>query len=254
MKIAIVRRGDPSDIDGVNRSIYNLSYGFSELGHKVTVFGSTVSQDPRPIFGVDVEVRSVCACKTESGARTMAKWSLRGQQVFKDADAIIVHGVVPLMTDTPKVAVNHGNAIFELKKSLVKRVLTRALYRLYDSVVCVSSKVAKEQEEIGIKCNYVIPPPIIKDKYNVRSFHEREEPFILHVGTVRRKRLDISINAMRILRKLGYNVKLVIIGNYNAIEKWVEVRREIADKDLKDLYSKALASSFGMGGLSICHA
>jgi glycosyltransferase involved in cell wall biosynthesis len=238
MKIAVIRRGDVGGIDGVNRFIFTLADGMKKLGHQVMVFGHHMTGNPGELFSVDVKT-SIISNKSSGIILNTYDWYVKGSKILKrfEPDMVIANGVVPLKLQTFKVAVNHGNAIFELRKSYLKRYITKMLYRMYDHVVCVSSKVASEMREVGLTCDDIIPIPIILENYN---FEAEREALVLHVGAGQRKRPDISVKTVEILRNLGYNIKLVLVGPYERERDYIVVKTSCPDKELKELYSKAL--------------
>ena len=131
MNIAIVRRWDASKIDGVNRFIFTLADGFERLGHEVVIFCHHAENpnDLPSIFGVNAEVRTVgSVCR--SLIKCMWDWYVHGSRTLNEfkPDIVIVNGVVPLRLKVFKVAVNHGNAMFELRESRLKRYVTKLLY------------------------------------------------------------------------------------------------------------------------------
>lgn len=241
VRIAIIRRADLGITDGVNRFIFNLADGLRKLNSDVTVFGHHVTNNPSELFDVDVEIRLVSESTCGGYLKYMWDWYFLGSKLLRkfEPKLLIVNGVVPLRLDAFKVVVNHGNAIFELRESRLKRFVTKRLYGLYDRVVCVSSKVASEMGDVGIKCDKIIPIPIILENY--ASSIERE-PIVLHVGTSSRKNPEVSVKAIEILRDLGYDVKLILIGSYHKRNKnWLIVKDKCPDGELRNLYSKALA-------------
>lgn len=242
VRIAIVRRGDIGSADGVNRFIFTLAEGLGK-NNEVAIFGHHATRDPKPLFGVNINKIKIIGRSRNGYTKIMLDWYIKGSRLLREfnPDMLIVNGVVPLRVDAFKVAVNHGNAIFELEKSFLKRFTTRKLYEMYDHVICVSRKVVNEMSKVGIRCDKVIPIPIILENYNP---HAKREPIILHVGTVSRKRPEISIMAVKILRNMGYDdVKLVLVGQlqYKKVEDWIIIKRSCPDNELRDLYSKALA-------------
>ena len=240
IKVAIIRRGDVGGIDGVNRFIFTLADGLRKLGHQVKVFGHHMTGNPSWLFSVDVETCAISNSDCRGYVKCMWDWFMCGSRILRrfEPDMIIVNGVVPLKLRTFKVAVNHGNAIFELRKSRLKRYITKMLYNTYDRVVCVSSKVASEMKEVGLICDEIIPIPLILENYSPES---EREPIVLHVGTSSRKRPDVSVKAVRLLRSLGYNIKLILVGHYEKRSEWIIVRETCPDRELRELYSKALA-------------
>ena len=140
MNIAIIRRWDVSIVDGVNRFIFTLADGLRRLGYRVWVLSHHMNEDPSNLpnlFGVDVEVRTISnACK--SYVRCMWDWFTQGSRIVSEfkPDMVIVNGLVPLRLRVFKIAVNHGDAVFELRKSRLKRYIAKRLYSTYDYVVC----------------------------------------------------------------------------------------------------------------------
>jgi len=240
IKIAIIRRGDVGGIDGVNRFIFTLADGMKKLGYQVMVFGHHMTGDPSELFSIDVKTAVINNSSGGSYIKHMWEWYVKGSEILKrfEPDMVIVNGVVPLRLKAFKVAVNHGNAVFELRRSRLKLYMTKILYGKYDRVVCVSSKVASEMKELGLMCDDIIPIPIILENYN---FEADREALVMHVGTARRKRPDISVKAVEILRNLGYNVRLVLVGPYEEKRDWITVKVRCPDKELRELYSKSLA-------------
>jgi glycosyltransferase involved in cell wall biosynthesis len=240
IKVAIIRRGDVGGIDGVNRFIFTLADGMEKLGHQVMVFGHHLTGNPSELFGVNVKTGVVSDSGGVGYIKRMWEWYVKGSEILKEfePDMIIANGVVPLKLKAFKVAVNHGNAIFELRKSRLKRWATKMLYSTYDRVVCVSSKVASEMKEVGLMCDDIIPIPIFLENYNLEA--ERES-LIMHVGTAQRKRADISVKTVEMLRNLGYDVKLVLVGPYEEERDWIIVKAHVRDRELRELYSKSLA-------------
>jgi len=239
-KVAIIRRGDVGGIDGVNRFIFTLANGLRKLGHQVMVFGHHMTGCPSELFSVDVTTCVINDGDCKGYVKYMWDWFACGSRILRvfEPEMIIVNGVVPLKLRTFKVAVNHGNAIFELRQSHLKRYVTKMLYNAYDRVVCVSSKVASEMKEVGLICDEIIPIPLILENYSPES---ERELIVLHVGASPRKRPDVSVRAVKLLRSLGYNIKLILVGHYEKKAEWIIVRETCPDRELRELYSKALA-------------
>ena len=138
IKVAIIRRGDVGGIDGVNRFIFTLADGLRKLDYQVMVFGHHMTGNPSELFSVDVKTCAISNSIHGGYVKCMLDWFTCGSRILRafEPDMIIVNGVVPLKLRTFKVAVNHGNAIFELRKSRLKRYVTKVLYNAYDRVVC----------------------------------------------------------------------------------------------------------------------
>ena len=152
-------------------------------------------------------------------------------------DVAIVNGVVPLRF-SPKIIVNHG--VFTASK--LYHWAAKLLYRRYDAVVCVSNKLRSEvKSNLGVDCK-VMPLPIKLDLYKPASPGEREN-VVMHIGTRPIKNPQISIEAIRILRRHGYNVKLVMIGAPIGISsnEAVEFRSGLRESEKLELLCKAKA-------------
>jgi glycosyltransferase involved in cell wall biosynthesis len=155
---------------------------------------------------------------------------------------VIADGAIPLISRAVKISVNHGNAVTEYKRSFPARLYGRIVYGMYDTVVCVSSKVRMEMESVGIICQRVIPLPLILENYECE--HSKEN-FVLFVGgDYRRKRLDVAVEAVKALRREGYDLTLKVVGPARAdmlSEDHVEFVGRVSDKELRRLYARALA-------------
>jgi len=138
----------------------------------------------------------------------MFDWWFKGSRLLKElgADVAVVNGVVPLRFK-PKVAVAHG---IHGRTSHSQRLILKALYRMYDYVVCVSK--ASEEEYRGIaECDEIIPLPFKTSLYTPKPLESRSN-IVIHVGTAPRKNPQVSVEAVRILRERGFDVKLVFVG------------------------------------------
>lgn len=136
----------------------------------------------------------------------MWEWYAKGGVLLRKlgAEVAVVNGVVPLRF-TPKVAVVHGPLVGVTK---FQRIALRLLYSTYDATICVSR--ASEREYSGIaKCNKIIPLPMRLAPYRPQP---NRQNVVVHIGTRPVKNPTVSIEAVRILRERGHDVKLVIIG------------------------------------------
>jgi len=138
----------------------------------------------------------------------MFDWWFKGSRLLKElgADVVVVNGVVPLRFK-PKVAVAHG---IHGRTSYSQRLILKALYGMHDYVVCVSK--ASEKEYRGItRCDEIIPLPFKTSLYMPKSLESRSN-IVVHVGTAPRKNPQVSVEAVKILRGRGLDVKLVFVG------------------------------------------
>jgi len=125
MRIALIRRGYITHIDGVNRFIAHLAEGLARLGHEPIIVSrcqTDVGRDLADWFAefhsLDVRVPVITlrqtTCKGDPWLKIAWDWYTKGSRIFKQEriDAAIVNGVVPLKL-RPKIAVNHGIATLE---------------------------------------------------------------------------------------------------------------------------------------------
>jgi len=220
MRIGIVRREYIMHLDGVNRFCTYLAEGLRRLGHEVFIaswgfYGverEGLSRWFAEVHGLDEEipVYTIEEKPRRGGpwAEILFDWWFKGSRLLEelDADVVVVNGVVPLRFRT-KVAVAHGPLG---KVSKLRRLVLKALYGMYDYVVCVSK--ASEEEYIGItKCDEIIPLPFKTSLYTPKPLESRSN-IVVHVGTAPRKNPQVSVEAVRILRERGFDVKLVFVG------------------------------------------
>lgn len=235
MRIAILRREFITHLDGVNRFIANLADGFKELGHDVVILswslrGVDTHDLPKwfkEIHGLDYEHEIYTLRGPESADKwvtMMYEWYTIGSRMLKrlGLDVAVVNGVVPIKF-RPKVAVLHGPLKFRPKVAVSRKdyetvplpykFVLKALYAMYDERVCVSEESAREYRGIA-KCNRVIPLPLKLKNFTPVPLSSRAD-YLVHIGTRPVKNPDVSVKAVEILRREGYNVKLVIIGGKN---------------------------------------
>jgi len=153
-------------------------------------------------------------------------------------DVTIVNGVVPLRF-RPKVAVNHG---ITLKVNKPYLYVVKRLYRGYDKVICVSHRLREEVRSVlGVDCE-VIPLPMKLELYKPRSISERED-IVVHIGTRPVKNPHISIEAVKLLRRRGFNTKLIVIGASSELSKDESVEYEygLRENEKNELLCEAKA-------------
>ena len=151
---------------------------------------------------------------------------------------VIVNGIVPLRFK-PKVAVNHG---ITLNAGKLYLFAAKWLYKHYDKVICVSHRLREEVRNIlGINCE-IIPLPMKLELYKPRSINEREN-MVIHIGARPVKNPHISIEAIKMLRKRSYGIKLIVIGAPSDIPKdeGVEYRYGLTENEKNELLCKAKA-------------
>jgi glycosyltransferase involved in cell wall biosynthesis len=252
MKIALTRRTFITHLDGVNKFIALLAEGLKRLGHEVEIFSGCyrgvererLDEWFREIHGLDtvVPIHTLCKEPRESvpWARIALDWFFKGSRMLKDGgfDVTIVNGIVPLRFK-PKIAVNHG---ITLEASKLYLLAVKELYKRYDKVICVSHKLREEVRNVlGVDCE-VIPLPMKLELYKPRSVSERED-VVIHIGVRRVKNPHISIEAVKMLKKRGYNVKLIIVGDPTGLPKdeGIEYRQGLTENEKNEFLCKAKA-------------
>ena len=167
-------------------------------------------------------------------------WLTKGSRLLvkEGVEAAIVNGVIPLRF-RPKIAVNHGITI---RPGGLYLPIVRRLYKRYDRVVCVSSKLRDEVRGfLGVDCD-VVPLPMKLELYRPVKYGDREN-VIVHIGTRPVKNPWISIEAIRILRTRGHDVRLVVVGSSLGLPRaeGVEYRYAIPEKEKLELICRAKA-------------
>jgi glycosyltransferase involved in cell wall biosynthesis len=253
MKIALVRRTSIAYLDGVNRFIALLAEGLTKLGHEPLIVswyyrgveGERLEEWFREIHGLDntipIYILHPRPCEGNPWLRIAWDWWTRGSMLLhkEGVDVAIVNGIIPLRFK-PKIAVIHdlGSAL-TLNKFYVE--IGRHVLSRYDEIVCVSDKTRRELLSfLRVQCN-VIPIPMKLELLGQRD--STRENIIIHIGTRPVKNPQISIEAVRILKERGHNVRLVIIGSPIAPLKveGVEWRYIIPEKEKLELLRRAKA-------------
>jgi len=220
VRVIVARRGLITNLDGVNRFCAYLAEGLRELGHEVfiaswgfhSVERERLSRWFAEVHGLDEEI-PVYTIEEEprrggSWAEILFDWWFKGSRLLRElgADVVVVNGVVPLRFK-PKVVVAHD---IHGHTSYLQRLILKALYGMYDYVVCVSR--ASEEEYKGItRCDEIIPLPFKTSLYTPKPLEQRSN-ILVHIGTASRKNPQVSVEAVRILRERGLDVKLVFVG------------------------------------------
>ena len=249
MHIALIRRVSITGFDGVNKFIALMAEGLAKLGHEPLIVSlchddtedRELSNWFREAHGLDLEIPIyTLKHRCDSSWLSIAwNWRWKGSRLLrkKGVEVAIVNGVIPLRF-SPKIIVNHG--VFTAGK--LYRWAAKLLYRRYDAVVCVSNKLRSEVESnLGVDCR-VVPLPMKLDLYKPANPGERED-VVVHIGIRPVKNPQVSIEAIKMLRRRGYEVKLVIIGAPSSIpsDEVVEFRSGIAENEKLELLCRAKA-------------
>jgi len=251
MHIALIRREYITYLDGVNRFIALLAEGLAKLGHDPLIMTwcyNGVAKDQLPDWfakmhglstTIPIYTLQTGPCQGDPWLKIAWDWWWKGSRLLhrKGVDAVIVNGIVPLRF-RPKILVVH-----DLGPALTFRrylFLGKILLKNYDKIVCVSNKTRGELHTVlGCSCD-VVPIPMKLEFYKPSK---SREDVIVHIGTRHVKNPQISIEAIRILRKRGHNVKLVIIGDQvNApSDESIMLRRSISEEEKVKILCKAKA-------------
>jgi len=258
MKIALTRRTYITHIDGVNRFIALLAEGFAKLSHEPIIVSwchegverNELSKWFKEIHGLDVDIPLHTlregSCEGGSWPRIAWDWWIGGSRLLRreNVDIAIINGVIPLRFK-PKIAVIHDIGLATtyykaLDSDKLWLLVAKRLYKGYDRVICVSSKTMDEVKKVlNVDCS-VIPIPVKLDLFKPAGHDEREN-VIVHIGT--RKNPLISIEAVRILRRKGYSIKLVVVGPPTRLPEveGVEYRYSIPEGEKLELLCRAKA-------------
>jgi len=251
MRIALIRREYITHLDGVNRFIALLAEGLAKLGHDPLIMTwcfNGIAKDQLPdwfakMHGLSTTIAIYTLqrgpCQGDPWLKIAWDWWLNGSKLLhkKGVDAVIVNGIVTLRF-RPKILVVH-----DLGPALTFRrylFLGKGILKRYDKIVCISDKTREELHTVlGCSCD-VIPIPMKLEFYRPS---ESRENVIVHIGTRQVKNPQISIEAIRILRKRGYDVKLIIIGDQvNApSDESIILRRSISEEEKIKILCKAKA-------------
>jgi len=224
MKIALIRRGHITQLDGVNRFIALLAEGLKKLGHEVEIFSwcyrgvdrERLEEWFKEIHGLDISIPIYTLreepCEGDSWIRIALVWFFKGSAMLQESefDATIVNGVVSLRFK-PKMTVIHDLGPLYASNKLYS-LLGKIILKSYDEVICVSTKTQQElYTALKLPCK-VIPIPLKLSAYKPRRLDKREN-VIVHIGTRPVKNPQISLEAIRILREKGFDIRLVMIGS-----------------------------------------
>jgi len=251
MRIALIRREYITHLDGVNSFIALLAEGLAKLGHDPLIMTwcyNGIAKDQLPgwfakMHGLSTTIPiytlQTRPCQGDPWLKMTWDWWWKGSRLLhkEGVDVTIVNGVVPLRF-SPKIIVNHG--VFTAGK--LYRWVAKLLYSRYDAVACVSNKLRSEvKSNLGVDCR-VVPLPMKLELYKPASLGEREN-VIVHIGTRPVKNPQISIETIKILRKRGYDVKLVIIGASIGIprDEAMEFRSGLTESEKLELLCRAKA-------------
>ena len=239
LRIAITRREYITQLDGINRFVFTLSDGLSELGHEVHVLSYSFQRQShvqrsadleayvQRFFDVEEDIKlHVLTEKPVTGTwpEIALAWLWTGSRILNglDVDVVLVNGVVPLWTGAVKIAVNHGltPGSFIQAKRLKKMAFfygARSLYKYWPNLtICVSNRLSLEfQRFMRLKCS-VFTLPIKLHLFNAEPL-QRRDPLILHIGTRPWKNVELSIKSFEtLISDMRVEARLVVVGPYNS--------------------------------------
>lgn len=260
MKVVITRRASVDIVDGVNTFVFELSSALMKMGCEVSVvtyFSKLAKEDIRWLFDVDKipEVRSLKSTPYEGSLSDMLTWLINGSVAIfnQHPHLVIMNGVIPLLSRSKIVLVNHGTSI---PRKWYHFAGAKVFYRILpNSVVCVSNKLKNEilnylrPDSKKVK---VISIGVNAKRYKPSSLRKREKA-VLHVGTKANKNLITTIRAFNLVAKKVRSPKLYIAGSHTPdVDKALElVDREfrkqvcylgiVRRQFLRELYSRIRA-------------
>jgi len=261
LNIAILRRSYITYLDGVNNFIFSLAAGLESLGHDIHVISWGFNGVEKPeyltewaqkTYGAKTNITILRNRPSESTPwiRIAWDWTTKGSRILKDLniDGVIINGIISLRFNGKKIAVNHG--IYEISANRLTKTIAKYLYKKCIRI-CVSNKLAQEYSSFFGLDSQVIPLPLRLKMFKSRSINEREN-VILHVGTRPIKNLNVSIEAVKMLKKKRMHPRLIVVGpkcdySENLVERArecdvdIETKYSIPLSELADLYSKAKA-------------
>jgi glycosyltransferase involved in cell wall biosynthesis len=253
MRIALIRRSYITYLDGVNKFVALLAEGFSKLGHEPLILSwcyggvdkERLEEWFKEMHGLDnaIPIYTLRSKPFEQGSwmRMAWDWWTRGSKLLRKEcmDAAIVNGIIPLRFK-PKIAVIHdlGPALTLIK---FHAKVGSSLLKGYDKCVAVSDKTKRELLLFSRASCEVIPIPMKLGLFKPAELGKRED-LIVHIGTRPVKNPQISVEAVRILKR-RYNVRLVVVGTPAEHLKGEEVewRHGISEKEKLELLSRAKA-------------
>ena len=221
MRIALIRRVSITGFDGVNRFIALLAEGLAKLGHEPVIISlchddtkeKELTRWFKEAHGLDLEIL-IYTLRHGCGGSWLSiawNWWWKGSKLLRKegVNVAIVNGVVPLRFK-PKIVVIHDLGPLYSSNKLYS-LLGKIILKRYDEVICVSTKTQQElYTALNLPCK-VIPIPLKLDAYKSRRLDERES-IVVHIGTRSVKNPQVSLEAIRILREKGFDIKLVMIG------------------------------------------
>jgi len=254
MRIALIRREYITHLDGVNRFIALLAEGLAKLSHDPLIMTwcyNGIAKDQLPDWftkmhglSTTIPIYTLQAepCQGDPWLKIAWDWWWRGSKLLhkEGVDVAIVNGVVPLRFK-PKIVVIHDLGPLYSSNKLYS-LLGKIILKRYDEVICVSTKTQQElYTALNLPCK-VIPIPLKLDAYKPRRLDERES-IIVHIGTRSVKNPQVSLEAIRILREKGFDIKLVMIGPPIQLPRTdaVEYAFGVTEKEKLELLCKAKA-------------
>ncbi len=133
-----------------------------------------------------------------------ANWTLSGTAVW----------LTQCIHRKPFIVTVHGSDIFQASKLPLIGFVTKVTLRKCNKIIAVSEALAEVTRRMGVadKKIIVISNGVNLSRFSNLSNHPRE-PFILFVGSlIKRKAVDILIQAFSILRNELPQYKLIIVG------------------------------------------
>lgn len=278
MKVLVITTSYLPKIDGVTRTVSEISRGLCLRGHRVVVLTKWRKGQSR-VSGICPEIRWVGIGKRpgESFALTLFLAARAIRIIGKEKiDVVHAHGtiagisatIVRMVTGKKFIITFHQDALLGWERGYnriggIKSNLTRFGQRFVCSraeFITVQSKQVGEimGRVLDIKDQsktVVVANPVDDSRFNSAGMSvDRNEAQLLYVGNLlKRKRIDILLLALKKVREANPNARLVIIGSGPKLDSLhslvtelglqdgVVFRGQVSDSELASAYRSAAA-------------
>ncbi len=253
MKILLTRLGDSLGTDGINVFIYELSDALINLGHEVYILSqfangispgekqSRFTEAAKQLFSVKnvpTSIRLQSTFHTKSIFLSYLTGNIlfasKGSVITKEIspDFVIFNGATAMYCPCLKVVVCHD---FQFRARFSK-TYDKIMYRAFDGVIVPSSELRQElikKFQLPPKKTALIPICVNASRFSPQPISKRECA-ILHVGTRKEKRPDITIRAFEKIAKYDPDIKLYVSGQIPAQNSSLNYQVKKLDKSISD--------------------
>jgi len=271
IKILFTRAGDALLTDGINVFIYELADALIDLGHEVYILSlfarglppgenqAHFHESAQRLFSVKNVPTSIRLQSTFTPRSPLAVY-VRGNVLFAtkgsiitkelNPDFVIFNGATTMFCPYLKVAVCHD---FQFRVQF-NEIYDKILYRTFDGIIAPSSEIKQElirQFKLPSEKTAFIPICINTQNFMSKPLKKRQHA-ILHVGTRREKRPDVTISSFEKIADADSKIRLFVTGplpdsnstlytQINSLRKNIKDRvvflGRISKEELTELYS-----------------